>query len=154
MKEMSSPITIASGHPRLGLRASRPISQWSRLERSLAFARGSLLASSEIREPGVPRRFEQARRTYAFFHLVSKMPSDQCLQPCPSENRTGFAKVGLVDGSGFGRSGQRGRKVSPPTPPLPTFSLAARRARKATPGLRIIDNARSSFKEVGGIGAA
>ena len=33
---------------------------------------------------------------YQFFHLVTRVRPDQCLRPCPSENRPSFAKVGLV----------------------------------------------------------
>ena len=32
---------------------------------------------------------------YQFFHLVTRVRPDQCLRPCPSENRPSFAKVGL-----------------------------------------------------------
>src|ERR1022692_1015925 len=36
---------------------------------------------------------------YQFFHLVTRVRPDQCLRPCPSENRPSFAKGGLEPAS-------------------------------------------------------
>src|ERR1017187_9813077 len=51
---------------------------------------------------------------YQFFHLVTRVRPDQCLRPCPSENRPSFAKVGLAARGRWGRTQSCGRRPRRP----------------------------------------
>src|ERR1039458_4602825 len=63
---------------------------------------------------------------YQFFHLVTRVRPDQCLRPCPSENRPSFAKVGLAARGRWGRTQSCGRRPRRPVRARPWLILWAR----------------------------